>query len=65
MPYDKDAIVLIIKSSRQYRRISFPCSERRNPDVEVCHNRSEEIASAGVSYPNKVPAGKPPLGTII
>ena len=65
MPYDKDAIVLIIKSSRQYRRISLPCSGRLNPGAEFCHMNSSEIARAGESYPNKVPAEKPPLGILI
>jgi hypothetical protein len=36
-----------------------------NPDAEVCHIDSSVIARAGESYPNKVPAGKPPLGIII
>jgi hypothetical protein len=65
MPYDKDAIYAILKSSRQYRRISLPSSGRMNPDAEFCHKRSSDIASGVDSYPNKVPEGKPPLGTII
>jgi hypothetical protein len=65
MPYDKDAIDIILTLSRQYSRTSLPCSGRMNPDAEVCQIRSLEIARAGESYPNKVPAEKPPLGTII
>ena len=66
-PYDKDAIGFILKSSRQYRRTSPPCSGRVNPDsgAEFCQIRSPEIAGAGDLYPNKVPAEKPPLGIII
>jgi hypothetical protein len=65
MPYDKDAIVIILTSSRQYSRTSLPCSGSMNPDAEFCQIRSLEIARVGDSYPNKVPAEKPPLGTII
>jgi hypothetical protein len=64
MPYDKDAIFIVLQSSRQYRRMSLPCSGRVNPDAEICHIKSSEIARAGDSYPNKVPAEKPPVGTI-
>eukprot|EP00978_Attheya_sp_CCMP212_P011196 scaffold27461_cov67-Attheya_sp.AAC.1 len=65
MPYDKDAIFIILQSSRQYRRTSLPCSGRMNPDAESCHINSLEMARPGDSYPNKVPAEKPPLGIII
>jgi hypothetical protein len=67
MPYDKDAIVIILVSSRQYRRMPFPSSGRMNPDAdaEFSHMYSSEIARAGDLYPNKVPAEKPPLGIII
>eukprot|EP00978_Attheya_sp_CCMP212_P035026 scaffold150200_cov63-Attheya_sp.AAC.3 len=65
VPYDKDAIVIILQSSRQYRRTSLPCSGRMNPDAEFCHINFSEIARAGDSYSNKVPAEKPPLGIII
>jgi hypothetical protein len=64
MPYDKDAIFIVLQSSRQYRRMSLPCTGRVNPDAEICHIKSSEIARAGDSYPNKVPAEKPPLGII-
>eukprot|EP00978_Attheya_sp_CCMP212_P007311 scaffold16956_cov73-Attheya_sp.AAC.4 len=64
MPYDKAAIFLIFQSSRQYRRMSLPCSGSMNPDAEFCHINSSEIARAGDSYANKVPAEKPPLGII-
>jgi hypothetical protein len=44
--------------------MSLPCSGRVNPDAEICHINLLEIARAGNLYPNKVPAEKPPLGTI-
>jgi len=36
-----------------------------NPVAEFCQIKSSEIARVGDLYPNKVPAGKPPLGMII
>jgi hypothetical protein len=65
MPYDKDAIFIVLQSSRQYRRTSLPCTGRVNPDAESCHIKSSEIGRADDSYPNKVPAEKPSLGIII